>query len=41
MSQIELPTEQGVLKFTISVGVSTFYKRSLLEEVIARADLSK
>ncbi len=39
VAQIELQTgEQGVLKFTISVGVSTFYKRSLLEEVIARAD---
>jgi len=37
--RFELPTEQGVLKFTISVGVSTFYKRSLLqEEVIGRAD---
>ena len=38
VSQIELATEHGVLRFTISVGVSTFYKRSLLEEVIARAD---
>jgi diguanylate cyclase (GGDEF)-like protein len=38
VSQIELQTEQGVLKFTISVGVATFYKRSLLEEVIAKAD---
>jgi diguanylate cyclase (GGDEF)-like protein len=27
-----------VLKFTISIGVSTFFKRSLLEEIIARAD---
>jgi diguanylate cyclase (GGDEF)-like protein len=38
VSEIELPTEQGVLKFTISVGVSTFFKRSLLEEIIGRAD---
>jgi diguanylate cyclase (GGDEF)-like protein len=38
VAEIELPTEQGVLKFTISVGVSTFFKRSLLEEIIGRAD---
>jgi diguanylate cyclase (GGDEF)-like protein len=38
VTQIELPTDQGVLKFTISIGVSTFFKRSLLEEIIARAD---
>jgi diguanylate cyclase (GGDEF)-like protein len=38
VTQIELTTDQGPLKMTISVGVSTFYKRSLLEEVIGRAD---
>jgi diguanylate cyclase (GGDEF)-like protein len=38
VTQIEIQTEQGALKFTISIGVSTFYKRSLLEEVIGRAD---
>jgi diguanylate cyclase (GGDEF)-like protein len=38
VAEIELPTEHGVLKFTISVGVSTFFKRSLLEEIIGRAD---
>jgi diguanylate cyclase (GGDEF)-like protein len=38
VTEIALPTEQGVLKFTISIGVSTFFKRSLLEEVIGRAD---
>ncbi|HUA53450.1 MAG TPA: GGDEF domain-containing protein [Candidatus Sulfotelmatobacter sp.] len=38
VQQIELQTEQGVLKFTISVGVSTYFKRSLLDEIINRAD---
>jgi diguanylate cyclase (GGDEF)-like protein len=38
VSHIELTTEQGVLKFTISVGVSTYFKRSLLNEIIGRAD---
>ncbi len=38
VSQIELATEQGVLKFTISVGVSTYFKRSLLDEIIGYAD---
>ena len=38
VSEIELQTEQGILKFTISIGVSTFFKRSLLEEIIGRAD---
>jgi diguanylate cyclase (GGDEF)-like protein len=38
VSEIELQTEQGVLKFTISIGVCTFFKRSLLEEIIGRAD---
>jgi diguanylate cyclase (GGDEF)-like protein len=38
VSEIALQTEQGVLKFTISIGVSTFFKRSLLEEIIGRAD---
>ena len=38
VSEINLQTEQGVLKITISIGVSTFFKRSLLEEIIGRAD---
>jgi diguanylate cyclase (GGDEF)-like protein len=38
VSQIALATEQGMLKFTISVGVSTYFKRSLLHEIIGRAD---
>jgi diguanylate cyclase (GGDEF)-like protein len=38
VAQIELATEQGALKFTVSIGVSTFFKRSLLEEIISRAD---
>src|SRR5258706_11185342 len=38
VTQIELATEQGVLKFTVSIGVCTFFKRSLLEELIGRAD---
>src|SRR5258708_5924188 len=38
VTEIALPTEQGVLKFTVSIGVATFFKRSLLEELIGRAD---
>ncbi|MBI3516666.1 MAG: GGDEF domain-containing protein [Proteobacteria bacterium] len=38
VTQIELATEKGVLKFTVSIGVCTFFKRSLLEEIIGRAD---
>jgi diguanylate cyclase (GGDEF)-like protein len=38
VADIALPTEQGALGFTISIGVSTYAKASRLEQIIAAAD---
>ena len=38
VADIVLPTEQGALNFTISVGVSSYAKASRLEQIIAAAD---
>jgi diguanylate cyclase (GGDEF)-like protein len=38
VADIALPTEQGALNFTISIGVSTYAKASRLEQIIAAAD---
>ena len=38
VAEIALPTEQGALSFTISIGLSTYVKRSAVEQIIGRAD---
>jgi diguanylate cyclase (GGDEF)-like protein len=38
VAEIVLPTDQGALSFTISVGVSTYAKPSRLEQIIGAAD---
>ena len=38
VAEIVLPTDQGALSFTISIGVSTYVKASRLDQIIAAAD---
>jgi diguanylate cyclase (GGDEF)-like protein len=38
VAEIAVPTEKGALSFTISVGVSTYEKKSTVDKIIGRAD---
>ncbi len=38
VAEIALPTEQGTLAFTISIGVSTYVTKSAVDQIIGRAD---
>jgi diguanylate cyclase (GGDEF)-like protein len=38
VAEIALPTEQGALSFTVSIGISTYARKVMIDEVIARAD---
>jgi diguanylate cyclase (GGDEF)-like protein len=38
VAEIALPTEKGALSFTISIGLSTYVKKSAVEQIIGRAD---
>jgi diguanylate cyclase (GGDEF)-like protein len=38
VAEVALPTEKGVLQFTISIGISTYVKRSAVDQIIQRAD---